>query len=377
MSSATDPTTATSASADPVLLKEVLQQVENSPFGRNIGGIDSLCFKGSQASFFPEDQRPALRKKWDDLRRLKIKNYYKFLLRIEVTPGAATIKELVHSEDTAPSEDALLNDFGRLSLNRRPPPSATGSSSSAFESPSPSVQKSSQLSTPPRSVTLKGSTSTFPSPQHPFSPNMDLQVLEGTQANPFKFDVNRQYPEKNIARFTFTYVPTYNHKGWQGSVWELEMDVPHMDFNKWEVRVSGPNGILIKGPSKSYWEKTAILWNEQCHDYKDKDKHPFPSDEATQKAHQAAELAIDGNPNREFNWWLAEIPPKEGESEVQLDNTILSGPGVHLSRAVRKVKSPEYPDLKGAVLTWKIAEGGGVQTEKQKEVSEAKDLMSM
>lgn len=81
--------------ADPVLLREVLQLVESSPYSRHeIGGLDSLCFKGAHSSFFPLDKRHGLRRRWDELRRLQIINYHQFLLDKGIAPGATTLQEL-------------------------------------------------------------------------------------------------------------------------------------------------------------------------------------------------------------------------------------------------------------------------------------------
>jgi hypothetical protein len=61
-----------------------------------------------------------------------------------------------------------------------------------------------------------------------------------------------------------------------------------------------------------------------------------------------------------------------------LDNTILSGPSDEIKKEVRKLKSVEFGDLKGLVLVWKIAEAGGIQTEKQTEsFPDVQSLMDM
>jgi hypothetical protein len=204
--------------------------------------------------------------------------------------------------------------------------------------------------------------------------------VEGTRTAPFRVLVNRQFPEKNTARMKFTRVPNYEHEGFERIVWEVAITVPHADFSKWEAYFQKPNGILIKGPSRSYWEAPDILWNPDCHDVKNKNTHPFPHDPATRKAHKATELAIESNAViREENWWLAEIPKeKDDDTDVALDNTILSGPSDKIKKEVRKLKSVEFAGLKGLVLVWKIAEIGGIQTEKQTEsFPDVQSLMDM
>lgn len=234
----------------------------------------------------------------------------------------------------------------------------------------PPTRKSSQFSsTPPRSVTNKKQSphSSF----RQFSPVVnpyDRSQPQGTKRNPFPVLVNFEYPELNSARFQITHVPNYLHEGFRRSVWEVSVDVPHADFHKWGAQFLPPNRILVNGPSRSYWQRASILWDEKCHDYKDKKKNPFPANEAKKQAHQAAELAIEDDPNRQSIYWLVEIPPKEhGDPEVLLDNTILSGAGNDILRDIRKLQSLEFQGLKGATLAWCIAEHGGVQTEKQEE----------
>jgi hypothetical protein len=198
----------------------------------------------------------------------------------------------------------------------------------------------------------------------------------------FKFLVNRPYPEKNPAQMKFTRASNYEHEGFEHIMWEAAITVPHADFSKWEAYLEKPNCILFKGPSRSYWESPAILWSPECHNVKNKKSHPFPNDPATKKAHKATELAIEKDPLHEENWWQAEIPKgKDEDTDLVLDNTILSGTsdGDKIRKEVQKLKSVEFGgNLKGLVLVWKIAEVGGIQTEKQMEqVPDIQSLMDM
>jgi hypothetical protein len=159
-----------------------------------------------------------------------------------------------------------------------------------------------------------------------FSSGGSWEMVEGTKMTPFKFLVNRQYPEKNPARIRFTRVSNYEHEGFERIVWEAMITIPHADFSKWEAYFERPNFILFKGPSRSYWESPAILWSPECHDVKNKKSHPFPDDMATKKAHKASELAVEKDPPCEENWWWEEIPKaKDEDTNLMLDNTILSG----------------------------------------------------
>ena len=153
-------------------------------------------------------------------------------------------------------------------------------------------------------------------------------------------------------------------------MWEALLVVPLPNFGKWDAYINGSNGILFKGPSASYWEDPSTLWDEACHDIKDKHKHPFPANLATKAAHNAAELVIQESPNYQENSWLANMPKEHKDGlDMILDSTILSGAtgSGKIHKEVHKVKSIQYKGLTTAVLTWKIAKAGGVQTEKQKE----------
>ena len=166
----------------------------------------------------------------------------------------------------------------------------------------------------------------------------------------------------------FTRISNYEHQGYERTVWEVMITVPHPDFHKWEAYLLKLNFILFKGPTRSYWEAPDILWNPACHDVKNNKTHPFPDDPTTKKAHKAAELAIEKDPVREENWWQAEIlKEKDEDTDVVLDNTILSGSSDKIKKEIRKLKCVERNELKGLVLVWKIAEAGGIQTEKQTE----------
>lgn len=207
--------------------------------------------------------------------------------------------------------------------------------------------------------------------------------MEGTKLNPFRFIVNREFPEKNPARIKFTRIPNYEHQGFEHVVWEAAITIPHGDMLKWDAYFQKPNHIMFKGPSRSYWETPDILWNPDCHDVKDKNKktHPFPDDQATRKAHMASDLAIEKNPTvRDENWWQAEIPcDKVDGADVVLDNSILSGSTPEVKKEYRKLRATLCnADLRGLVIVWKIAEVGGIQTEKQMDlVPDVQSLMDM
>jgi hypothetical protein len=308
-----------------------------------------------------------------------------------VSPSPATLKELHEAEsankkkktgqetdheeeqedEDEKDEDkvtvlSLSDTFETLSISLNPPPQHQvqqsfltppwGSSSLCTTpqfSPHPSYYSSPmdnpRTHLPPGSVVAGQScaSSTFSSGE------LSLELtspVDGTPNSPFKFLVNRQYPEKNPVRMKFTRVMKYEYQGFERTVWEVAITVPHPNFSKWEAYFVKPNKILFKGPSRGYWESQ------------------FPNDPIMKKAHKAAELAIKKNPLHEENWWQVEIPKEKDEDmDVVLDNIILSRHSNMIKREVQKLMSVEYGELKGCVLVWKIAEVGGIQMEKQEE----------
>ena len=85
--------------ADKHLVKLLLEVIEGKDLQRNkVHGLDNIFKSPDCSCFFPQSKRQALRKKWDDLRRLKVENYYKTLEELEVTPGAGTQRELFAAE---------------------------------------------------------------------------------------------------------------------------------------------------------------------------------------------------------------------------------------------------------------------------------------
>jgi len=183
----------------------------------------------------------------------------------------------------------------------------------------------------------------------------DLDLVKGMKANPFKFWINPKYPEKTPARISFCRVPNYEHNGFEHNVWEAKVTIPAMDYECWEASFHPPSFVVFKAPSLSYWEKNGILHNPKCHDVKDKTLHPFPVNPTMKKAHTALEVAIGKNPSPDFNWL-------EYDVSAVLDNSVLSGQMETIKKERQKLKKDGQHAV---VMTWKIAEAGGIQTQKQ------------
>lgn len=354
---------ASAQNADKALFKQVLLQIESSPFGRkHINGLDTICFKGEYASFYPEDKRGPLRVKWDNLRRQTVHNYIRSLQEYDIEPGAATLKELRlanaskspstdkdgQESDDSKEDDTVLSDlFGSIDLSDSHPKQG-GSLPFAPPQTASTVPSTTFGHTPPQ-----WSSPSFPTMD---TPSHHESAIEGTRAKPFKFVVNPNFLEKNMARFKITQTPGKDHNGVKHTVWEVHVTIPHLDYGKWEAFFKPPNKILVKGPSRSFFEK--LLWNAANHDYNDPSARP-EHDQARQDAHQTLENDIENDDDREYNWWQAEIPG------VVLDNTVLSGQGtLQIEKEIIKLMDTDT-GIKGCVVGWVIAEAGGIITKKK------------
>lgn len=200
----------------------------------------------------------------------------------------------------------------------------------------------------------------------------DWSLIEGTKENPYKVQVMRSCPEKNSAKVPFVRLTKYLHEGFRHDVWEFETSMPVYDFNYWEAYAdsSRPNCILVKGPTKTHYEKAAVLCNPDCHDVNDPVAYPFPVSDSIKDEHDTLDLAIGKEPNRQYSWWEYEI---EG---AVLDNNILSGPSGIVTKEPRKLKSQDEGNQKGFVAVWRIAEAGGMQAAELNTKS-VKDVMAM
>lgn len=403
----------TAREADPKLVKLVLQVIESQNLSRTqVPGLDTIVFKSEYQNLFPEDKRLALRKKWDNLRRLGIEGYYKLLLESGVTPGTGALLDLENhrKQGISPREDnSSADDSSKGSIDTDKDDIDEESLSAAFEKQLSTsfISPSLRHSTPTQwqhSATLRPartSSSSLPSPLKTTtrfsSPAMDPQkppsvvggissstgslsefyLIDGSKESPFKFRVNRLFPEKNPFRIEVLRVEKYEHEGFERNIWEFRVTISAQHYEKWEAFFRPPNFVVIKGPSTDYWTKSEIFWKEDCHDYKDKKKYPFPYDQATESANTALELAIEKEPQREYNWWEFEIPKvKDEDTEATLDNSVFSGPSDVIKKGIRKLKDPKY-GLHAVVVYWKIAEAGAIQTKRQNNNIDVKSLLEM
>ena len=225
---------------------------------------------------------------------------------------------------------------------------------SSSQSKSTPARKPAARSTPTRKLSFPSSVASIST----LSATKE-DLVEGSEKNPFKYTINKDYPEKNPARIPFCFLPDHDHEGHTYRAWKLKATIPHHDYNSWDAYFEKPNCIKVKAPSLSYYEKKDRIWNPELHDVKDRNAHPFHLDEATRKADAQLEAAIKKDQAREYNWWKFEIPG------VVLDNSILSGASRTKIKKEPRPMTAERPhkDLKGAVAVWIIAEAGGIQVE--------------
>lgn len=100
---------------DPQLLKKAVRIVEQNGGRTVVSGLDNVCFKGEHSDDFAsasEEQLQALRRKWDNLRRLQIGGYLKVLQGFQVEPGIYTQREVIKSqkESSKPFASAKVDD---------------------------------------------------------------------------------------------------------------------------------------------------------------------------------------------------------------------------------------------------------------------------
>lgn len=353
-----------------------------------MNGIESIVTSPDYKAFFPENKVKAIRRKWDDLRRLKAENYYKTLLEYKVKPGAGTQHELLKareaqargasvrrddsSQDSISSDDdesaSLIKSIKDLDLDQ---PSFTPSKShhsTPNRNMSTPTRRNVAFSPTPPPVAAPPSASSFCSPSYA---SIDVDSVEGTRENPFKIRVNRDYPEMNPSPISFC-LKDQHHHGFTFKAWNLTVSVPHHDSNKWSAYFTAPNIITVKCPSINYFDRAEIQHNPACRDYED--ETPPPIDEAAKGAQVTLEVAIGKDPRRKYKWYQFEIV------DATLNNTILSGPSEVIQKKKTKVKSeiavkksidPSDPGVpivaRVASVTWTIIKEGGIQTEHDEE----------
>ena len=89
------------AKANPDVLRHILQAIEEDGLIRSkMGGIDKYIKSPDLQYFFTNapEQIPAIRRKWDNIRRWTPSNYYTFLLKHKIVPGQGTHKEYIEFE---------------------------------------------------------------------------------------------------------------------------------------------------------------------------------------------------------------------------------------------------------------------------------------
>ena len=266
------PSMSTAREADPKLVKLVLQVIESQNLSRiEVPGLDTIVFKSEYQNLFPEDKRQALRRKWDNLRRLGIEGYYKLLLDLRVMPGTGALLDLENhrKQGISPREDnSSADDSSKGSIDTDKDDTDEESLSAAIEKQLSTsfISPSLRHSTPTQwqhSATLRPartSSSSLPSPLKTTarfsSPEMDPQkpasvvggisssstgslsefyLIEGSKESPFKFRVNRLFPEKNPFRIEVLRVEKYEHEGFERNIWEFRVTISVQHHEKWEA----------------------------------------------------------------------------------------------------------------------------------------------
>jgi len=101
---------------DTDLLKEVVCIVELEGGRKVCNGLDSTCFNGEYSHKFAlasDDQKQALRDKWDLIRRWTITKYLVLLENFEISPGIYTVVERQKFEEKSTAPFATANVDGK------------------------------------------------------------------------------------------------------------------------------------------------------------------------------------------------------------------------------------------------------------------------
>lgn len=395
--------TSSDSKADKVLWGKILKIVEESG-GREAvtRGLSSVCFKGEHAHLFPEDKRPALRRKWENAKNSSFKHYVNNCKGHGVFPCEATMQGYMKEQemkqarrapapsDSSEEEDDLAEAMQGLDLTEDSPSPAAPMPrrSMSYGSPAPPARarasfSSTRSAASRRSSALEGpfydNDESFAS-HGPTSSSKKAPIAlydggDGSASNPFKWSVDLRAPEMNPVGLLIKRVgikpsqDTHEHQTW---VFTFTALLP--DCGSYEMRLVSGRSVLFKKPTYGHMDSTSVTWNELCHDVKDTNLHPYIEIVDEKKADTILELQVSRNPDRQYVHYLLDIPVAQ-----PLDNKILTGGSIDvvIPTEIRKVKSIEYDKVSAVKLTWRIAEEGGVEAEKKKVGVDLKALNEM
>jgi hypothetical protein len=196
-----------------------------------------------------------------------------------------------------------------------------------------------------------------------FVPVNWLVNQNGSLLNPWIVPVNLQRAEANRG-FDIEYITgieqdeIYTRDGFH-----IRLTIAAPDHEDWTATIPthydtqySKRVIMIKGPSRDYWQRSTERYHEGGH----------VDCDATYKAHSATGIAIEEAPARQWSYQLLVFPPS-----IVLNNHIFSRDEevVPIGKIPLKSKAAENPfkkDIRAMVLFWKIATKGGKKVGKGK-----------
>jgi len=213
--------------------------------------------------------------------------------------------------------------------------------------------------------------------------SVQMEAVEGTYDNPFKFTVNRHFPELNPFGLLPIRVPHYEVGDKQYTVWQLAAFVAHHDYEKMSAYTTDmADTILLIMPAVGFWLNVKRLLSMSCFALPDATKHPFLSNEAVMSAHRRQNGATADDPSRQNVHLLVKFPV-----DHPLDNNVMAPNEEAITKKCLFLKKTEKtgehtPDgkevaneFKALVAYWEIAEKAGQRTGTQKKRGD--DIVSL
>jgi hypothetical protein len=179
-----------------------------------------------------------------------------------------------------------------------------------------------------------------------------------------------KYPERN-AEFDIQYVEQMSHGVYERKGFHIRKTVVTFDWDSYEASIPSNYRpelsrrlILIKGPSRSFWEKDSELYHESG----------MVGCDMTRKAHNATEILVNKDYPRQWQYWLLVFP-----KGTILDNQIFSEDEEIIPMESNPLMSDgKYndfgKDIRGMVIFWCIAVAGGRKVENSSNKKKNKDM---
>jgi hypothetical protein len=345
-------------------VKQLCDDIKRSCRPRNEINLASICNKHPNIYGDPaSDERRAVQRKFDLLKRKTIQQYAHFLDKLELPHGAATLRELrraaFNSVDSPPSTSTATgatttndNDSNETNnkTNDKTNDDTTGQLATIVANLSivepPAAATPVKTPTPPF-VGGFLSPNRFLTPNNMLSPPPSVTASSeisdnspGSRNSPHIIDVDTAHPERN-REFFVQYVDNLEHNSHIRSVFHIRCTTAVQDCDLWEATIHGTESrkILVKGPSRDWWLTKAELYNTQ-----------FTCD-ATKNAHLATGLAIARHETRQWTYWLLVFP-----ESVVLDNVLFSGDPTEIEVHVVGLSTTEESiPLQSCMVYWQVS----------------------